>query len=91
METGKVCASSYKRLEKFLNSRNYIFAILPDKTFKLCLFTHFKVLSPAGSIVVLYQAYVKILNFRDKGLYVRHSNSCKIASGFKYFAVNLNE
>ena len=48
----------------------------------------FKVLFPAGSIVLLCQARIKILNLRDKGLYVRHS--CKFASGFKYFTVNLN-
>ena len=68
MEMGKVCSSSYKRLEKFLNSRNYIFAILPDKTLKLWLFTDFKVLFPTGSIVLRYRANINILNYGDKRL-----------------------
>ena len=40
---------------------------LKEQTLKLYLFTNFKVLFPAGSIVLLNQAYIKILNFRDNG------------------------
>ena len=69
MGTGKVCPSSYKLLEKFLNSRNYIFATLKDQTLKLGLFTNFKVLFSVVSIALRYQAYIKIFNFRDKGLW----------------------
>ena len=72
MGTGKVCQSSNKRLEKFLNSRSYIFATLKDQTLKLGLFTKFKVLFPAVSIVLRYQVYIKILNFRAKGLQPRN-------------------
>ena len=74
METGKVCPSTHKRLAKFLNSRSYIFATLKDQTLKLCLFTNFKVLFPAVSIVLRYQAYIKNSNFR-KGLLT--ANRCE--------------
>ena len=38
MKTGNFCPSSYKRMQKFPNLRNYIFAILKDNTVKLDLF-----------------------------------------------------
>ena len=72
MKTGKSCPSSYKSLQKKKNPnlRNYIFAILKDNTVKLGLFTNFKVLFSAVSMVLRYLAYIEISDYRDKGLLV---------------------
>ena len=54
METSKFFPASHRRLQKFFTLRNYIFAILKDKTviLGLCqllfICANFKVLSPAS-------------------------------------------
>ena len=54
----------------YLNLRNLILPILKDKILKLIRFTNFtrKVRLPAMSIAFRHLAYIKILNYRDKGL-----------------------
>ena len=64
-KTGKFCPSSYKRLQKILNLRNYIFAILKDNTVQTWPFTNFKVLFSAVPMVVRYLAYTEISNDRE--------------------------
>lgn len=60
----------YKRLWIF--QRNYVFPILQNKTLKLSLSTNFKVHVLSGSVnvfLLICVAYIKILNYIDKGEY----------------------
>lgn len=72
MEAGKICQCTK-------NSRicgTYMFAILRDNPLRLGLITNLKVLFSAMSIVSRYLGYIKLWNYRDKGLTVEFGWNC---------------